>query len=248
MERHEYETMAHVEQDLWWYVGMRRIADVWLRSIPIARILDAGCGTGGNLPWLAQYGNVAGFDFAEVACDYAATVHTSVACAGIEAIPIRDHAVDLVTCFDVIYHQAVHDDYAALQECYRVLRPGGYMLLRLPALAWLRGTHHQHVHGARRYTRQQVHTLVTNVGFTIHKLCYVNTLLLPAAWAQVASERFRSDPYPTQSHLRRLPAWQNAIGLQALTIEAALLSIGVSLPIGVSLLCLAQRPAAEGVE
>ncbi len=62
MERLEYEVMAHVEDQLWWYVGMRRIADVWLQGLPITTILDAGCGTGGNAKWLTKYGHIIGFD------------------------------------------------------------------------------------------------------------------------------------------------------------------------------------------
>jgi SAM-dependent methyltransferase len=163
MERLEYEVMAHVEDQLWWYVGMRRIADVWLQGLPISTILDAGCGTGGNAKWLTQYGHIVGFDYESMACDYTQQRAIPVACASISTMPFRDQSFDLVTSFDVIYHRAVADDLAALKECYRVVAPGGHLLLRVAAFEWLGGHHHQRVHGARRYTPRGLTSLVQQV-------------------------------------------------------------------------------------
>lgn len=242
MERLEYEVMAHVEDKLWWYVGMRRIADVWLHDVPITRILDAGCGTGGNANWLTNYGQVVGFDYAQMACDYTQQRHIPVACASISDIPFRDASFDLVTSFDVIYHRAVADDLAALKECYRVLAPGGHFLVRVAAFDWLGGHHHQRVHGARRYTPAQLRTLMQQAGFHVQKLSCVNTVLLPMVLAQVSMERLKHQATLDHSDVELPSPIVNRIGLTALSLEAMLLRIGVSLPVGVSLLCLAQRP------
>ncbi len=251
MERLEYEVMAHVEHTLWWYVGMRQIADAWIANMPAStiprRILDAGCGTGGNLTWLRRYGNPIGFDYSATACAYAVQSNLPVAQASIEAIPFADASFDLVTSFEVIYHKGVRDDVGALRECLRVLKPGGLLLLRLPAFEWLRGHHDTRVHSERRYTHQQMIERVVAAGFVVKKSSYINALLFPMALIQRVTER-RSADVSTQSDLQLPSPFVNRLGLTALGIEARLLQIGVQLPIGVSLLCLAQRPMTSQTE
>ena len=135
MEPHEYETMAQVEDTHWWYVGMRRITTVLLHTIPTpARVIDAGCGTGGNLRTLRPAPAGHGFDQHPLAVAVAAERGSSVVRADIQAIPFNSASADLVTCFDVLYHRAVGDDAAALRELARVVKPGGYVLLRLPPM------------------------------------------------------------------------------------------------------------------
>jgi SAM-dependent methyltransferase len=248
MEFAEYQVMAHVERSHWWYVGMRTIADVWVRQLPPTpmprRILDAGCGTGGNLAWLAQYGTPIGFDFSPVALPLAQQYHYPLSRASIEAIPFADASFDLVTSFEVIYHRGVTNDVAALRECARVLKPGGHMLVRVPAFEWLRGHHDDRVHGQRRYTRTMLHAKLMTAGLTPLKTSYVNTLLLPLALLQRWQER-HSHADTAASDLAMPSLLVNTIGRMALTTEAIGLSVGIKWPVGVSLLCIAQRPTAS---
>ncbi len=244
MERHEYDTMAQVERHHWWYVGMRQIAATFIAQIPAPHtIIDAGCGTGGNLVWLGNYGTAVGFDMSPEALAYAQSCRTAVCQASIDEIPIATASADLVTSFDVIYHRAVRDDAAAVRECARILKPGGYFLLRVPANDWLRGYHDERVHTARRYSRAQVEALCTQAGLLVTRLSFANTILFPVAVLQRMSERGsghsgkRSD-LTTPSHTTAL------VGSMALRLEAWLLSVGVHMPYGVSLICLAQRPLA----
>ncbi len=244
MERAEYQVMAHVEQHHWWYVGMRAIADIWLRQLPPTssprRILDAGCGTGGNLPWLAHYGEPIGFDFSSVALPFAQQYNYPLSRASIEAIPIADASVDLVTSFEVIYHRGVHDDVAALRECARILKPGGHMLVRVPAFEWLRGHHDDRVHGQRRYSHTQLHHKLHQAGLIPQKTSYVNSILLPLAVWQRWRERASSDAHHT-SDLEMPSPLINTMGRLALRTEAFGLTVGIHWPVGVSLLCIAQR-------
>ena len=245
MERHEYDTMALVERNHWWYVGMRRIAAILIARIPTPHlIVDAGCGTGGNLRWLAQYGRSIGFDMSPDALSYAHNAGDDVLQGSIDAIPIASASADLVTSFDVIYHRAVRDDAAAVRECARIIKPGGYFLLRVPANDWLRGHHDERVHTARRYSHTQVTQLCVQAGLEVKVLSYANTVLFPVAALQRMRER-GNDQHDAQSDLTAPSPLVDIIGRVALTVESWLLAIGVRMPYGVSLVCLAQRPLAH---
>ncbi len=132
MEPEQYALMARVERDHWWYRGMRRLAaallDEQLVPGPTRRVLDAGCGTGGTTAWLRRYGAVVGVDLAAEAapfwCDRG--LH-AMARGSVAALPFAANRFDLVTCFDVLYHQQVADEGPALAEFCRVLRPGGLL-------------------------------------------------------------------------------------------------------------------------
>ncbi|NTU86169.1 MAG: class I SAM-dependent methyltransferase, partial [Chloroflexales bacterium] len=157
MEKSEYTTMAAVELRHWWYGGMRAISAALLdrpyggrRDL---RILDAGCGTGGDALYLGRYGQVVGLDYAgEAAALVGERLPGRFARGSVLELPFADDSFDLVTSFDVLYHQGVPDEAPALAEARRVLCPGGRLLVRLPAYEWLRSRHDRQVHTRRRYT------------------------------------------------------------------------------------------------
>src|SRR5690349_12413340 len=129
MEPEQYALMARVERDHWWYVGMRRLVAALLADLPPAdrprRILDAGCGTGGTTAWLRRYGSVVGVDLAAEAAPFWPQRGLHAMTRGsVAALPFASDSFDLVTSFDVLYHQWVPDEAAVLAECWRVLRPG----------------------------------------------------------------------------------------------------------------------------
>jgi SAM-dependent methyltransferase len=242
MEASEYEILAQVEQQHWWYTGMRAIADAWLSQLPVTpqprRILDAGCGTGGNLSWLQRYGTPLGFDFSSHALSHAPRSFPLLQ-ASITHMPFADASFDLVTSFEVIYHRGVFDDVQALKECARVLAPTGHLLLRLPAFNWLRGHHDDRVHGARRYTKSDLHHKLAQAGLTPLHTSYVNTLLLPLALWQRLRERQHTD-IGSESDLQIPSPFVNTMARWALQREANWLALGGRFPVGVSVLCLAR--------
>jgi SAM-dependent methyltransferase len=245
MNPEEYEIMYRVEDRHWWYKGMERITraalECWYPMGQELRILDAGCGTGAAMAsYLADYGNVAGLDAAAFALDYCRLRRIQrLARASVVSIPFRDGAFDLVTSFDVLCETWVSDDLAALKELHRVLAPGGRLLLRLPAMKWLRGQHDRAVHIARRYTRREVVEKLQKGGFVVQLASYANTFLFPLVWLKRWGDRiFTSQDQASDLTISAGPA--NRLLASLLAWEAPLVARS-RLPIGVSVIAVGQK-------
>ncbi len=243
----EYAAMYRVEDTLWWYVGMRRISEALLsaRLRPGIRVLDAGCGTGGNLRWLSRFGQAYGVDLAPQAVRFCRQRQlTTVSRASILDLPFKDESFDLVTSFDVIYHLDVADDVTALRELRRVVRPGGAVLVRVPAMDWLRSEHDTAVHTRQRYTVTELEGKLARAGLVVEKASYANTLLFPAAAVArlaargPASEGAHGDE---RSDVRPAAAPVNAVLGAVLCLEAMWLR-RARFPAGLSALAVAVRP------
>ena len=243
MNREEYEVMYQVEDHHWWYLGMERITRSLLEQAigqhPSIRILDAGCGTGAVMVYLAKYGQVTGFDFSAEALRFSRQRgHQSLAQASVIDLPYADGSFDLITSFDVICETGV-DDEQALQEFARALKPGGGLLLRLPAYHWLRGKHDVAVHIQHRFTRGELKTKLTASGFAPERLSYANTVLFPLVVAKRLSERlFRRNQ--TGSDLTLDPGRLNGLLAGILSAEAPLIR-SVGLPFGLTVIALARK-------
>lgn len=245
MEPEEYSSIYHLEQQHWWYLGMQDIAlallDAYLPRKEGLAILDAGCGTGGMLLTLARYGRAYGVDYAPQALRYCRERRLDRALqASVTHLPFANASFDLLTSFDVLYHLGVADDTEALREFFRVLRPGGYLLLRLPALEFLRSAHDAAVHTRHRYTRREVGSKVAKAGFRTVRLTYGNTLLFPVAAALRLAQRLTGRGQQRISDVREMPALTNALLRAPLALEARML-LNFDLPLGLSVLCLARK-------
>ena len=249
MEPNEYERMYQVENRHWWYLGMAAItSDLLNHSMgPAAsrKILDAGCGTGAAMStYLAGYGSVTGFDISPLALRWCQARNlTRLARASVTEVPFRSDSFDLVTSFDVLYEQAVIKDSLAMNEFFRVLKPGGFLMLRLPAYNWLRGHHDVTIHTARRYTTNEVTRLLAESGFRTARISYANTILFPLALAKRLSERIWP-PAPDSSDLSVNFGVFNGLFKLILCSEAPLVT-RMGLPFGLSVLALGQKPYAN---
>lgn len=246
MEQAEYAVMAAVEDRHWWYGGMRAISAALLDTVYAGRtdlrILDAGAGTGGNMRFLRRYGSVAGIDLASEAIALGRErVPGVLARASVLELPFADASFDLVTSFDVLYHRAVPDETPALHETVRVLRPGGHMLIRLPAYEFLRSKHDRAVHTRRRYTDASARALLEGAGMRVVRSSYINTLLLPIPLVQRLLERAIPALEQSDSDLALPSTLVNEALRWPLAAEATWLARGHSFPVGLSVLCLAQR-------
>jgi SAM-dependent methyltransferase len=242
VKRVEYRVMYELEDDFWWYAGMRRaVAALLDRYVGrVGRVLDAGCGTGANLAFLARYGQPVGVDLSAEALQFAAQRRPdAIARGSVDALPFADGSFDLVTSFEVIYHLAVADDRRALAEMARVTRSGGWLLVRAPAYDWLRGAHDRAVHTRHRYTASELRAKLRDAGLEVMRTSYLNTTLFPVAAAKRALEWATATP-SDGSDLKPLSPMLNRLFTATLAAEGQALC-RVDLPFGLSVLALARK-------
>jgi SAM-dependent methyltransferase len=244
MEKSEYQKLYKLEDSYWWFVGRRRLVatliEAWMVPAALGPILDVGCGTGGNLAFLAGWGWEAGIDLSPLALDFARRRRLPrLAQASGLALPYAGQVFGLVTAFDVLYHRWVTDDDRVMRECYRVLRPGGWLLVMDSALPSLWSRHDEIFHARQRYTLEEMRRMAGQAGFELHKLSYANSLLFPVALATRWLGRW--SPAVEDAEMQPLPGWLNQILTGVLNLEAGWLR-RASFPIGSSLVCLAQKP------
>lgn len=252
MERSEYEILAATEGYHWWHGGMRAIVAALLEPLygkrHDLRILDAGAGTGGNVRFLQRYGHVIGLDYEPLALELAGSALHSVLTRGsVMALPYADRQFDLVTSFDVLYHQGVPDEHTALREIWRVLDYGGRLVIRLPAYDFLYSKHDRAVHTRRRYTLSTVHELLQRAGFIVERSSYINTLLFPVALVQRLAERVFPGLEQSESDLTPPAPALNQTLRAPFALEAAWLELGGQFPYGLSIICLAHSNKYEQV-
>jgi SAM-dependent methyltransferase len=237
MEPSEYALMDAAEDRMWWYRALHaRLVDAV--SDTRGRILDAGCGTGGFLTVLRnQRSDLTRvgieWDFA-AATRAAAKSGAAVASGSINAMPFADASFDAAVSADVLCHAAV-DPHAALAELQRVLRPGGHLILNLPAYQWLLSAHDRQVHNARRFNARTTTALLRQAGFQRIHTSYWNSLLLPLMIAQ-RKILTRGD---SVSDVAPFPPWLD-VTLHAMTKFER--NLPVALPFGGSVLAIADKP------
>lgn len=246
MEEHAYRIIARVERTHWWYRARRRILHAVVRAemragAPAGPVLDLGCGTGANLSVAARCGEVVGVDFSEVALGYARRTAGYAALVRGDAgtLPFEGETFGWVLALDVLEHL---DDEAAMAEIMRVLRPGGRALVTVPAFPALWGAQDEAAHHLRRYTRKGLLALLRGAGLAVRRTTYLNTaLFVPVLLARRAIRLLR---IPVESENTLHPGWANPLLERIFGAEAHLVPY-VSLPFGVSLLCVAERPPTE---
>ncbi len=253
MRPQEHEKMYELEDTYWWFVGRRDILRTILR--PLARggklrILDVGCGTGANLVLLSQYGAVTGADAYPAALEFCRRRGFSdLRLCPVEQLDFPDESFDLVTAIELLEH--LEDDVRGLRECFRVLRPGGRMLITVPAYQFLWSEHDEALDHYRRYSRRQLAQRLRQAGFAIERMTFCITFLLPLIVAFRLAQRAVRAVAPkrgeSKTALIQLPAPINRFFVWLLRIEAVLLR-AINLPCGVTLVCVARKPAGAGEE
>jgi SAM-dependent methyltransferase len=186
MEKDFYFQYAAVEDKHWWFIGRRHILDKVIRQLKLpenAKILEAGCGTGGNLQMLARHGQVEAMELEETAREFANKRQVTAVRYGSlpDIIPFENEKYDLIVAFDVIEH--IDDDVTALEALRNHLKPGGWLVLTVPAFQFLWSHHDDINHHRRRYRLKGLQQVVRKADFAVHYSSYFNTFLFPLVTA-----------------------------------------------------------------
>ena len=250
MDERLMNAMLELDDRHWWYRGRRRIIRAELDRLPVrpaARVLDAGCGSGRTLEELRRYGEVFGIELDPGAAQKAQERGCGEVRIGrLEELPWEDGTFDLITCLDVIEHTP--DDRVTLSELRRVSKPGGFLLVTVPAYQALWSMHDVANHHYRRYSRPLLRAAAGEAGWRVRRMTSFNGLLLgPAAAVRLAERRRLREPDSDyKPELTLGPEWLNAALEQPLRLEARWLARGRTMSAGLSLLAVFENPGVAG--
>lgn len=265
MNPEEYGRMHELETHYWWFVGRRAIIRQQLQEVCSAdlagkclELLDIGCGTGANLPMLAQVAGQDGFvtalDYSPLALQFAAKelnkqheADGSIALLRGDAtrLPFADNRFDVVTMLDVLEH--VEDDCAAVSEIYRVLKPGGVFILSVPAYQKLWSAHDEALHHFRRYEYAGLKTVLREGGLQVWRISFAMSIMPPMAWfwrrfiLPFKPRRARdASRHSEGAVLPALPDFANRLLIKYLEVEGAIMRRR-PLQFGTSLVAIARK-------
>ena len=240
MERIVYDTMAELDDRHWWYRARREVIAALIRRKARppkgARLLEIGCGTGHNLAMLGEFGEVDALELDETARAVAekrlGRPVMDSPLPELRGVPERHY--DLIGSFDVIEH--IDDDRAALASIAKRLKPGGRLVVTVPAHQWLWSAHDEVNHHKRRYSRRALKRLFEQSPLKLEAIGYFNSLLFPVAVAKRLASRVSGSE---DSDLKLPAAPVNYLLERIFAGERGLVG-RVPLPPGVSLFAVAS--------
>lgn len=238
MDYRDFQKLQQTSEEHFWYRARRLLISNLLQTAlknndPERRIIEIGCGTGIQLPLLAQYGSVEGLDLipesiAEIKkTGFPGRVHN------IETETLEESSADVIACFDVLEH--LQNDQAALKKISHALKPNGIFLFSVPATPWLFGPHDRAASHYRRYNRKEVEKKLNQSGLEIKLIGHWNSWLFPAIILMRLIKKIITPKNRANSDTKPLPKLLNCFLYQLLAAETKAINKGFRLPWGLSL-------------
>lgn len=246
MDTDEYLKLAEVEDRMWYFRSLHAHVrrEVNAAGLPEhAELLDAGCGTGGlvlHLRSARPAWRFTGIDFMPLACELARQrggADVDIREASITSLPFPDASFDAVVSADVVCQ--VTDAARAIGEFFRVLRPGGLVVINVPAYRWMWSYHDDSCQTKHRYTRRELAELLRTAGFRGERLTHWNALPFPLVWARRKLFRRAGDT----SDVKLYPPLLETVFNGVMAIEHAWIRAGASWAWGTSVFAVARKPS-----
>ena len=241
------------EDKHWWFASRTRailgLLDRFLPPDPQRLVLDIGCGAGNMAHHLAHYGRVTGVDPNPKPLRVAQARGLDVREGSADALPFADASFGLVALLDTVEH--VPNEAGVFAECLRVLRPGGHLLITVPALMALWSQNDVLNAHQRRYTAAELASKLQQQGFHVLHKSYNNFFIFPLAAGLILLRRGRAEPKLASPHFD-VEAYQVEMEPASPLVNTVLTGVGkveaalvrrLALPIGASIICLARKPA-----
>ncbi len=244
MEIDEYRNIFENEREHWWYRGLQSLVISTIRQEfkdhrDQLKILDAGCGTGGLLLQLSQLGEAEGIDFSEEGLKFCRLNGLeNVARADLNDWTAPENSYDVIVSLDVLCQTEIRSDRQCLEQFYKALKPGGILILNLPAFDLLKRSHDVFVHSGRRYRKKELRSLLSGAGFQHNKLNY---RLPPVFLIICLTKLFTSAKSSAKSDLQSLSPFWNKLLLAYVTVENWLIRKRFPLLFGSSLFSVSRK-------
>lgn len=242
MSPEELQALADVEVEHWFYRGKRELVRGWLNRLgmlePSRLVVDVGAGTGLFAADLQAFVRVLAVDGLVAVVGLVRRLgRQAVLVGGAEHLALADGVADVVTALDVVEH--LDDDQAAVREFLRVLKPGGVLVITVPAFPMLWSAWDVALQHRRRYRRQGLLALLERAGAAPLRVAYVNSVaFLPVLLLRRLQDALGLQRVGARLEDRVPPRWVNSV-LRWLFVAPAL--AGVPAPFGLSLLAIARR-------
>jgi len=249
MEREHQQRYYDLGKTYWWLAGKYRIIeDVLAREFHPTRarpyVLDVGCGPGNMLDVLSAHGETFGSDFSADALLFClGRGHQRVVRADFHSLPVKADSFDLITCIDVLEH--LENDRSAIAELQRILRPGGLLVVSVPAFQFLWGDHDTLYGHHRRYRTAELKERMERVGLDVQRLTYFEPLFLPPLWLYRSWKKLTVREGGLEKRDDFIALFKPLNTLLAHVIAAERFPLRYfDFPFGVTILAIARKPAA----
>jgi len=241
MRLSHYADVHHYAKNHWWHLSKIKLITNTLELIKLkqnSKILDIGCGTGIILSSLTNYKNIYGIDNEPKAIQYCKKNKLkNVTIGNAQKLSFPSNFFDCLIVLDVLEHV---DENIALSEFVRVLKPGGYLIITVPAYQWMWSKWDEILMHKKRYTKSSLSQALTKHQLIIYKITYLYSfILIPTFLIRKIKTYFKSDHYSSDLKLSS-NHYTNSLLLNISSLERKIAN-RFSLPFGLSIYCVAKK-------
>ncbi len=251
MKKEIYDHLSRIEDVYWYHHGRRKLVDIYLRRIQAEfgrplKILDVGCGSGGMYGLLKKYGEVSAIELSDYAVKLAKEKHPEASIKIGSANELSglflESRFDVITFFNVLYHQWVSDDFLVLKQAVDLLKNGGYVILIEPAFKCLFRENDRLCLGVRRYSQKEVSDMFLRLGLRLRAATYFNSVSFAPLLISALLQRLGLIKLTNISSELELPFKPvNEFLKGIMFIERICILAFGKMPFGVSILCIGKK-------